>query len=128
MRHFGWFSNTMSHGYPTAWTNFWHHKLGLWPCTKVMKELHSVWKSPKKSHSTLRAKRATFTFWVDKSSLKMPKMANLASFWKSKACGHTVLPDRSILISQILVENAKVEKLKCDILDDFRTLYLCVVG
>ena len=29
--------------------------------------LHSVWKSPKKSHSTLRAKRTTFTFWVDKS-------------------------------------------------------------
>ena len=28
----------------------------------------------KKSHSTLRAKRATFTFWVDKSLLKMPKM------------------------------------------------------
>ena len=28
---------------------------------------HSVWKSQKKSHSTLRAKRATFTFWVDKS-------------------------------------------------------------
>ena len=73
--------------------------------------MHSVWKSPKKLHSTLRAKRALFTFWVDKSSSKMPKMANLASFWKSKACGHTVLPDRSILISQILVENAKVEKL-----------------
>ena len=31
------------------------------------KYLHSVWKSQKKSHSTLRAKRATFTFWVDKS-------------------------------------------------------------
>ena len=28
---------------------------------------HGVWKSQKKSHSTLRAKRATFTFWVDKS-------------------------------------------------------------
>ena len=28
---------------------------------------HNVWKSQKKSHSTLRAKRATFTFWVDKS-------------------------------------------------------------
>ena len=27
---------------------------------------HGVWKSQKKSHSTLRAKRATFTFWVDK--------------------------------------------------------------
>ena len=29
--------------------------------------VHGVWKSQKKSHSTLRAKRATFTFWVDKS-------------------------------------------------------------
>ena len=28
---------------------------------------HGVWKSQKKSHSTLRAKRATFAFWVDKS-------------------------------------------------------------
>ena len=28
---------------------------------------HSVWKSQKKSYSILRAKRATFTFWVDKS-------------------------------------------------------------
>ena len=35
--------------------------------------LHSVWKSEKKSHSVLRAKRATFTFWVDKSSLKCQK-------------------------------------------------------
>ena len=31
---------------------------------------HIVWKSPKKSHSKLRAKRATFTFWVDKSLFK----------------------------------------------------------
>ena len=28
---------------------------------------HGVWNSQKKSHSTLRAKRATFTFWVVKS-------------------------------------------------------------
>ena len=41
-------------------------------CTKIEKKsnqsppiVHSVWKSQKKSHSTLRAKRATFTFWVD---------------------------------------------------------------
>ena len=27
---------------------------------------HGVWKSPKKSYSILRAKRATYTFWVDK--------------------------------------------------------------
>ena len=32
---------------------------------------HYVWKSFKMSHSTLRAKRATFIFWVDKSSLKV---------------------------------------------------------
>ena len=45
--------------------------------------LHSVWKSQKKSHSTLRAKRATFTFWVDKSSLKGPKMVNFGEFLKT---------------------------------------------
>ena len=42
--------------------------------------LHGVWKSQKMSHSTLRAKRATFTFWMDKSLSKMTKMLNLASF------------------------------------------------
>ena len=29
-----------------------------------------------------------------------------------------MLPDRSLLIGQKLVENAKIEKCKCDILDD----------
>ena len=29
---------------------------------------------------TLRAKRATFTFWVDKSSLKVPKTVNFGEF------------------------------------------------
>ena len=36
-------------------------------------------KITKKSHSTLRAKRAKFTFWVDKSSFKMPKKC---LFWR----------------------------------------------
>ena len=45
--------------------------------------MHGVWKSQKKSHSTLRAKRATFTFWVDKSSLKMPKMVHFGQFLKT---------------------------------------------
>ena len=57
----------------------------------------------KKSHSTLRAKRATFTFWVNKSSLKMPKM-------ETCNCSQTVLPDRSLLIGQKLVKNAKIKK------------------
>ena len=52
----------------------------------------------------------------------MPKSSILASFWKTEACGQAVLPDRSVLIGQKLVENAKIKKFKCDILDDFQTL------
>ena len=37
---------------------------------------HSVWKSPKKSHLTLRVKRATFTFW------KCIKNAKKYSIWQ----------------------------------------------
>jgi len=49
-------------------------------------------------------------------------MVNLASFLKPEACGQAVLPDRSLLIGQKLVENAKIWKFKCDILGDFQTL------
>ena len=64
---------------------FW---LGLRPLTRSIKQTNKLsrhWKTGtvfenhrKKSHSTLRAKRATFTFWVDKKSFKMPKIGN---FW-----------------------------------------------
>ena len=64
-----------------------------------------------------KIKNSNATFWVDKSSLQ-----SLASFWKPKACGQTVLPDRTILIGQKMVENAKNKKFKCDILGDFQTL------
>ena len=50
------------------------------------------------------------------------KSSILASFWKHEACGQTVLPDRSILIGQKLVENAKIPKFKWDILSNFQTL------
>ena len=81
-----------------------------WNGTKLAAETdrhnkgRKVFENPrKKSHSTLRAKRATFTFWVDKSG----------PFWrvfdKPEACGQTVLPDRSILIGQKSVENAKIQ-------------------
>ena len=33
----------------------------------------------------------------------------LTSFWKPKACGQTVLPDRSLLIGQKMVVNAKIQ-------------------
>ena len=40
-------------------------------------------------------------------------------FKKPEYCGQTVLPDRSLLIGQKLVENAEIQKFKCDILGDF---------
>ena len=42
--------------------------------------------------------RATFTFWMDKSSLKMPKMDHFGEF-------------------------LKIEKPKCNIVSDFQTLW-----
>ena len=49
---------------------------------------------------------------VDKSSLKMPKMVNLASFWKTEVNVQIVLPDRPLLIGQKLMKNAKIETFK----------------
>ena len=44
----------------------------------------------------------------------MPKMVQF---------GQTELPDRPVLKVQKLVENAKIQKFKCDILGDFQTLW-----
>ena len=56
-------------------------------------------------------------------------MANLASFWKSEACGQTVLQcNQLLLIGQKFVENAKIEKLKCDIFWWFSNNVLCIVA
>ena len=41
---------------------------------------HSCLKITKKSPSTLRAKRATFPYFVVKSSIKMPNMVNFGEF------------------------------------------------
>ena len=49
-------------------------------------------------------------------------------FRKPKACGQTELSDSSVLIGQKLVENAKIEKFKCDILGDFQTLCSMVIN
>ena len=56
--------------------------------------------------------------------MKNPKKwSNLASLWKPEACGQAVLPDRSVLIGQKLVENDKIQKFKCDILSNFQTMW-----
>ena len=52
----------------------------------------------------------------------MQKTVHFGEFWKPEACGQTVLPDRSILIEQKLVENAKIQNFKCDIFSHFQTL------
>ena len=39
----------------------------------------------------------------------MPKIVNFGDFLKTEVYGQTVLPDRSILKGQKLVENAKIE-------------------
>ena len=41
---------------------------------------------------------------------------------KPEVCFQTVVPYRSILIRQKLVENAKIQKYKCDILNNFQTM------
>ena len=46
---------------------------------------------------------------------------------KSKAFGQTVLPDRSLFNRTKIVEKAKIQKFRCDILSDFQTL-CCPVG
>ena len=40
-----------------------------------------------------------------------------------EAWGQTVLPGRSVSIGQNLVENAKIQKFKCDILSNFQTMW-----
>ena len=87
---------------------------------KMTSSVTECLKITEKSHSTLRAKRATFTFCVDKSSLKMPKMVDFCGFLNTLSL-QTLLPDRSFLLGQKLVENAKIEKFKCDILSNFQT-------
>ena len=57
----------------------------------------------------------------------MPKRVHFGDFWKPEACGQTVLPDRSILIGQKLAGNAKIEKLKCNILGDFQTMWKVLI-
>ena len=42
----------------------------------------------------------------------MPKIVQFGEFWKSEACGQTVLPERSVLIGQKLAENAEMSKIQ----------------
>ena len=52
-------------------------------------------------------------------------MFTLASFLKPKACDQTMLPNKSTLKGQKLVENVKIENFKCDNSGDFHTMCYC---
>ena len=85
-----------------------------------MVQLHGVWKSQKMSHSTMRAKRTTFTFWVDKDA----KNAQFGEFWKMWILlPNSVTRQVNFKIGQKLVEIAEIEKFKCDILSNFQTMW-----
>ena len=55
-----------------------------------------------------------------KVNLKMPKNGPFWRVFEPEACGQTVLPGRSVLSGQKLVEKPK---LKCDILSNFQTMW-----
>ena len=62
------------------------------------------------------------TFWVDKSWLKMPKIVYVGEFLKNWSLrSNSVTRHVSFKIGQKLVENAKIEKFKWDILSIFQT-------
>ena len=82
--------------------------------TKSSKFNHSVWKSQKVSLNI--ASKATFTFWVDKSSLKMQKNGVFWHVFKK------VLPDRSLLKGQNWWKMPKLKNCKWDILSNFQTV------
>ena len=67
------------------------------------------------------ASEASYVY-IRQKFIKKAKNSQFGEFWKTEACGQTVLPDRSILIGQKLVKNAKIEKFTWDILSDFQTL------
>ena len=57
------------------------------------------------------------------SGPRLTKNAKNGPYWQIEACSQTVLPDKLLLIEQKLIENAKIEKFKCDILSNFQTMW-----
>ena len=67
------------------------------------------------------ASEASYVYILSGQNLiKNAKNPQFGDFLKRKACGQTVLPDKSVSIGQKLVENAKIQKFKWDILDYFK--------
>ena len=58
--------------------------------------MHNGWKSHKKVSFNI-ASEASYVYIMSGQKFKLPKMVNLASFWKPETCSQIVLPERLIL-------------------------------
>ena len=67
--------------------------------------LHGVFKIPEKVSFYNIASEASYVYILSIKVIKIPKMVNLTSFWKTEAHSQLVLPDRSTSKEQKLVEN-----------------------
>ena len=82
--------------------------------------VHGVWKSLKIYHSTLRANVHILS---GQKLIKNAKKVHFGDIWKSEACGQWVLPDISLSKKTNIGKNIKIDKFKCDILDNFQSLW-----
>ena len=97
-----------------------------WQISMWEKEVNCVWKSKKKSHFNVASEARNVYIFSGQKFIKSAKNGQIwRFFWKPETCGQVVLPDRSLLIAQKLVENAKFLKLKCNILRNFQTMWRC---
>ena len=129
------YQRQISHTLRSSWWNCQLNHSKIWSLNistelliPFLKMLHARCLKITEKVSFNIASEANYVLTRQKFSKNAKNWSILASFWKPEACGQTVLPDRSILIGQKLVENAKIEKLKCDILGDFQTLWLTPKG
>ena len=89
--------------------------------TQLFYDLHGVWKSQKKVSFNNASEASKFTFWVDKSWLKMPIMVNFGEFLKTWSLRSNSIT-RQVTFNRIKI-GEKRQKFKCDILSNFQTLW-----
>ena len=103
-------------------SSFTIHIFQSWNITKILRlAQHKInknfWYMEFENH-----RKSLIQHFEAKINQKCQKLSILASFWKPGACAQTVLPDRSVLKGQKLVENAKIQIIKCYILSNFETM------
>ena len=96
-----------------AWPLYYY-----WSCTNFFLLLFKIWRHTVfENHNKVSfniASEASYVYIL--SGQKLIKNTQNGPFWrvfeKPEACGQTVLPDRSLLIGQKMVENAKMSKIE----------------